>query len=103
MRDGLFTNWKFGFDSDPRLHDLPPSCTWAFPLLILGVSKLNKPLPPPPSPSNGLEKNKLPGRGLIGELRYVEFIFTSVHFIQIFNKEIGTGTKCPFKSDLHLI
>ena len=22
MRDGLFTNWKFGFDSDPRLHDL---------------------------------------------------------------------------------
>ena len=22
IRDGLFTNWKFGFDSDPRLHDL---------------------------------------------------------------------------------
>ena len=21
MRDDLFTNWKFGFDSDPRLHD----------------------------------------------------------------------------------
>ena len=20
--DGLFTNWKFGFDSDPGLHDL---------------------------------------------------------------------------------
>ena len=22
IRDGLFTNWKFGFDSDPRLRDL---------------------------------------------------------------------------------
>ena len=22
IRDGLFTNWKFGFDSDPRLLDL---------------------------------------------------------------------------------
>ena len=22
MRDGLFTNWKFGFDYDPQLHDL---------------------------------------------------------------------------------
>ena len=22
IRDGLFTHWKFGFDSDPRLHDL---------------------------------------------------------------------------------
>ena len=22
IRDGIFTNWKFGFDSDPRLHDL---------------------------------------------------------------------------------
>ena len=21
-QNGLFTNWKFGFDSDPRLHDL---------------------------------------------------------------------------------
>ena len=21
-RDGLLTNWKIGFDSDPRLHDL---------------------------------------------------------------------------------
>ena len=22
IQDSLFTNWKFGFDSDPRLHDL---------------------------------------------------------------------------------
>ena len=22
IRQGLFTNWKFGFDSDPRMHDL---------------------------------------------------------------------------------
>ena len=22
IRDGLLTDWKFGFDSDPRLHDL---------------------------------------------------------------------------------
>ena len=22
IRDGLFTNWKFGFVSDPQLHDL---------------------------------------------------------------------------------
>ena len=27
IRGGLFTNWKFGFDSDPRLPDLQPSCT----------------------------------------------------------------------------
>ena len=24
MRDGLFTNWKFGFVFDPRLHDFQP-------------------------------------------------------------------------------
>ena len=35
IQDGLFTNWKFGFDSDPRLHDLQPSCSWASPLCIL--------------------------------------------------------------------
>ena len=35
IRNGLFTNWKFRFDSDPRLHDLKPSCTWGFPLCIL--------------------------------------------------------------------
>ena len=29
FRDGTFTNWKFGFDSDPRLHDLQ--------LLVLGL------------------------------------------------------------------
>ena len=22
IQDGLFTNWKNGFDSDPQLHDL---------------------------------------------------------------------------------
>ena len=27
IRDGLFTNWKLGFDSDPLLHDLQPSCS----------------------------------------------------------------------------
>ena len=27
IRDGLFTNWKFGFVFDPRLHDLQRSCT----------------------------------------------------------------------------
>ena len=31
----LFTNWKFRFDSDPQLHDLQPSCSWASPLCIL--------------------------------------------------------------------
>ena len=35
IRDGLFTNWKFGFDSDPLLHDLQPSCSWASLLCIL--------------------------------------------------------------------
>ena len=35
--DGLFSNWKVRFDSDPRLHELQPSCTWAYPT------------PPPPA------------------------------------------------------
>ena len=50
-----FTNWKFGFHSDPRLHDFQPSCTRAFPLSI--------PVPPSqisPTPSNGLEINTPP-------------------------------------------
>ena len=33
--DWSFTNWKFGFDSDPELCDLHCSCTWASPLGIL--------------------------------------------------------------------
>ena len=48
-----FTNWKFGFHSDPRLHDFQPSCTRAFPLSI--------PVPPSqisPTPLNGLEINR---------------------------------------------
>ena len=35
VRGGLFTNCKFGFDSDPRLHDLQSSWTWVFPLIVL--------------------------------------------------------------------
>ena len=62
---------RFGFDSDPGLHDLKLlSCTWAFPLCILVLygelinmpSLSNKPpvsiKPPPPPPSHGLELNK---------------------------------------------
>ena len=28
IQDGLFTNWKFGFDSDPQLYDLQLSFLW---------------------------------------------------------------------------
>ena len=50
-----FTNWKFGFHSDPRLHDLKPSCTRAFPLSIPATpSQIS------PTPSNGLEINTPP-------------------------------------------
>ena len=45
IRDGLFTNWKFGLDSNPRLHDLQPSCVWAFPLCVLVL--MEKSYPPP--------------------------------------------------------
>ena len=34
FRDGIFTSWKFGFDSDPRLYDPQASCTWALSLCI---------------------------------------------------------------------
>ena len=76
--DGLFINWKFGFDSDHQLHDLKllylsfstlySSSLWRTDTII--VSKLNRPPSPPPppppppppsllsSPSNGLEINK---------------------------------------------
>ena len=50
-----FTNWKFGFHSDPRLHDLKPSCTRAFPLSIPVLpSQISA------TPSNGLEINRPP-------------------------------------------
>ena len=35
IRDGLYTNQKFRFDSDPRLHDLQPSCTWGFSVEVI--------------------------------------------------------------------
>ena len=69
--DGWFTNWEFPIDSDPRLHDLQLSCSWASPLCILVLygelipsSFLNKPPTSQisassllSSPSNGLEIN----------------------------------------------
>ena len=27
IQDGLFTDWKLGFDSYHQVHDLQPSCT----------------------------------------------------------------------------
>ena len=67
--DGLFTNWRFGFDFDPRLHDLKllvldlfynlySSSLWRTDTIV--VSKLNK---PPPPASNKLETNKPPPGG----------------------------------------
>ena len=59
IRDGLFANWKFGFDSHPRLHYLQPSCT----LELIPSSFLNKLSPPSQisPPSNGFKINKPPG------------------------------------------
>ena len=44
--------WKFAFDSDPRLHDLQPSCSWASLLCILVFLWITKFItaPPPPPP-----------------------------------------------------
>ena len=66
IRNRLFTNWNFAFDSDPLLQDfqllvavlcfstLYSSSLWRTDIIV--VSKLNKvPVsikPPPPSPSN---------------------------------------------------
>ena len=58
IRDGLFANWKFGFDSDPRLHDLQLlvlelfhfvsyNCRSLWRTETIVVAKLN--IPPPPS------------------------------------------------------
>ena len=58
MRDGLFTSWKFGFDSDPWLHELK--------LLELKIfiSKSNKPSASIKPPSIGVEiKKPLAGGG----------------------------------------
>ena len=80
----LFSNWKFGFDSDPRLHDVQPSCTlWRTDTIV--IFKLNsfpsqispQSLLSPPPPSNGLEINKppLPGRGLNRGFKVLAFAF----------------------------
>ena len=88
---GLFTNWNFRFDSDPWLHDLQPSHTWAFPICILVlygvviplsflheiISPLLNKLPtsikcPPPK---GHEINK-PLGGLIEDLQYIKHIIS---------------------------
>ena len=45
IQDGLFTNWKIGFDSDPQLHDLKlPTKKQFYPTKIQNFYVIFKPI-----------------------------------------------------------
>ena len=88
IRDGLFANWKFGFDSHPRLHYLQPSCA----LELIPLSFLNKLSPSSQisPPSNGFKINKPPG-----------LLPSDIHAISYPHCGKGGGLKEPLPRAFH--
>ena len=67
IRDGLFTNWKFRFYYDPRLHEnflylsfstLYSSSLWRNDTIVVSLNILSPPSQLISALSNGLEKNQ---------------------------------------------